>query len=239
MNHRIAKQKFGILLLTVILLVMAIVPVYAVQQIDLEGTDGSITFTMSYSVQGGKNVKMNGGELQLYTVAYADSGNTGYFFNTKDGHFAGSAEAKSIEKMDTKQLAEKNAELARKLAEKAKKVNADQTAAIQDGKAEFSGLRSGLYLIVMPKADKTGASITPFLISVPDKDGNYAITAKPKPEIKAPTQTVTPTPTPKVPGKPKLPQTGQLWWPVLLMAGAGIILVCGGMWLRRRPENKK
>ena len=121
----------------------------------------------------------------------------------------------------------------------AKKVNADQTAAIQDGKAEFSGLRSGLYLIVMPKADKTGASITPFLISVPDKAGNYAITAKPKPEIKAPTQTVTPTPTPKVPGKPKLPQTGQLWWPVVLMAGAGFILVLGGMWLRRRPETKK
>lgn len=39
------------------------------------------------------------------------------------------------------------------------------------------------------------------------------------------------------PGKPGLPQTGMLWWPVPLLAGAGILLFMGG-WHRMRKEER-
>lgn len=47
--------------------------------------------------------------------------------------------------------------------------------------------------------------------------------------------TPTPTPTPPV-GPPDLPQTGQLWWPVALLAGAGIILFLIGF-IRNRGAS--
>ena len=35
---------------------------------------------------------------------------------------------------------------------------------------------------------------------------------------------------------PEIPKTGQLWWPVGLLAGAGALLLIGGLMLRRREE---
>lgn len=37
---------------------------------------------------------------------------------------------------------------------------------------------------------------------------------------------------------PKLPQTGQLWWPVPLLAAAGLGLICVGLSMRKRDENE-
>lgn len=39
------------------------------------------------------------------------------------------------------------------------------------------------------------------------------------------------------PGEEELPQTGQLWWPVLLLAGAGMVLVLVGLVRRRGSED--
>jgi len=56
------------------------------------------------------------------------------------------------------------------------------------------------------------------------------------------TNTYTPPTTP--PGtttkKTKLPQTGQLWWPVPVLAGAGVLLILAGLFYRRtgRGENE-
>lgn len=38
--------------------------------------------------------------------------------------------------------------------------------------------------------------------------------------------------------KTKLPQTGQLWWPVPLLAAAGLGLICVGLSMRKRDENE-
>ena len=38
--------------------------------------------------------------------------------------------------------------------------------------------------------------------------------------------------------KTKLPQTGQLWWPVPLLAAAGLGLICVGLSMRKREENE-
>ena len=36
----------------------------------------------------------------------------------------------------------------------------------------------------------------------------------------------------------KLPQTGQLWWPVPLLAGGGIVFIAMGLRIRSRKENQ-
>lgn len=42
------------------------------------------------------------------------------------------------------------------------------------------------------------------------------------------------TPPPKTPMPDRLPQTGQLWWPVPLLLAAGLVLVIAGLLRRRR-----
>lgn len=52
-----------------------------------------------------------------------------------------------------------------------------------------------------------------------------------------PTTPTTPTtPGQTTPGKPTLPQTGQLWWPVPALAGAGMLCFLVG-WLRARRDH--
>ena len=42
---------------------------------------------------------------------------------------------------------------------------------------------------------------------------------------------------PSTPDKPVLPQTGQLNWPVPVLAGGGIALVAAGLWLSRKRRH--
>lgn len=42
----------------------------------------------------------------------------------------------------------------------------------------------------------------------------------------------------RVAGESRLPQTGQLWWPVFLLAGCGIVLILLGMWRRGSGRDK-
>ena len=53
----------------------------------------------------------------------------------------------------------------------------------------------------------------------------------------APSPTPVPTPTPPVPDEPKLPQTGQMWWPVPVLLAAGIVLFAAGLLLVRQEEG--
>lgn len=51
-----------------------------------------------------------------------------------------------------------------------------------------------------------------------------------------------PTPPPAKPGKPggsKLPQTGQLWWPVPVLLAGGLLLIILGLLRRRRAQNEE
>ncbi|MDD7341362.1 MAG: Cna B-type domain-containing protein [Firmicutes bacterium] len=45
--------------------------------------------------------------------------------------------------------------------------------------------------------------------------------------------------TPPQPGKPTLPQTGQLWWPVPVLIAAGLLFVVIGLLRRRGAANEK
>jgi len=134
------------------------------------------------------------------------------------------------------------------------------------GVVKFSNLSMGVYLFLQTKAADGYKAVNPFLMSIPvwDEEANvwvYDIQAYPKPEIVKETEsettpTTTETPTkpnlPKTPGsstpgtptgdtttvsKLKLPQTGQLNWPIPVMGISGLMLIIIGHVVRPRRND--
>lgn len=192
-----------------------------------ENKTGSITIHMK-DVDTGKDVP--GGKLRLYRVAkpVRDDGNDSWVLTEA---FAGCPV--TLDDIGA-------AELASKLLEYAKehKLSGTDAAVGQDAKLQLSDLPSGLYLVVQVTPASGYSAITPFLVSLPAVENGqyiYDVDATPKLELKkAPP---TPTPPPQTPSR-KLPQTGQLWWPVLLLAISGAVLVYGGAVKNRRSREK-
>lgn len=111
------------------------------------------------------------------------------------------------------------------------------------GVASFSGLPVGLYLVTGETFRTDGASVVPapFMICLPDlSDGDewlYDVQAGVKSQIIPDASSDTSSGGSSSSGKPsqgKLPQTGQLWWPVpvLLLTGAAFTAL-GAARLRR------
>lgn len=108
----------------------------------------------------------------------------------------------------------------------------------------FSDLKCGLYLVVGHEITVDNITYTskPFLLILPEyaDDGtwNYNVTAFPKSgsaekQPDNPPDTP-PTPPDNPPDTPnKLPQTGQLWWPVPVLLFSGIVCVLVGV-IRRK-----
>ncbi len=71
---------------------------------------------------------------------------------------------------------------------------------------------------------------------LPDPSGNVT----PTPSVPAPSTTPTPTNPPGNPpsggGGDRLPQTGQLWWPVWLLCAAGVVMILSGAVVRRKKK---
>ena len=110
-----------------------------------------------------------------------------------------------------------------------------------DGTVVFEELKLGLYLVAQGDPAEGYEAINPFLIGVPNlEDGvyTYQVEASPKVSVK-PLPTEPPKPTEPRPPEPYLPQTGQLNWPVPLMAAAGLVLFVMGwsMWRKGRYES--
>ena len=98
-----------------------------------------------------------------------------------------------------------------------------QTQSVENGKAVFTDLPTGLYLIVQEQAAEGFSKLGAFLVSVPymeDGEYQYHVTAAIKSEIEREPEPTDPPPT--IPDDPKLPQTGQLNWPIPLM----IVEIC-------------
>ncbi len=123
-----------------------------------------------------------------------------------------------------------------------------------EGRAVFSNLELGLYLIAQETPAAGYQAIAPFSVTVPYWDGKqllYDLNANPKPETAKPvvtppvtlvvTPTVRPTLTPipvnPVNPSPLLPQTGQLWWPVPLLIAAGAVLFLSGIRTEKRRKQ--
>lgn len=244
--------KLTAIFASAVLMMGAAVPVLATESaaagnwpVETGKTDCSIFLTLKYTDKATKTEKnMSGGDLSIYTVATVKEEN-GYSFDITGGKFADSADVAGIPAMNSKELEENNAKIANALDKNISGVEADQTVAVADGACKFENLTPGLYLVRQSADSDGGIKINPFLVSIPGENGVYDIKAAPKKGIEVPTTPTppgkgTPTPTPGKPGTPPsgsksvLPQTGQLWWPLPLLCGAGLVLVISGFVLKRK-----
>ena len=201
--------------------------------VDVDKADCSITLLLEY-MEGEETKTLVGGSIALYTLATVKVDN-GYMFDVASGKFADVEEVQGIPSMDSAALNEVNATLARSLEALAGDREADASATIENGEAVFTNLTPGLYLLIQPELSEGERKMNPFLLSIPDANGDYEVTAKPKPGIYIP-PTEPETPLETTPPE-EIPQTGQEWWPVWLMAGAGVLLVLIGVFARIKEER--
>ena len=230
------RGNLKIMLAVILLLALAVIApknAMAFDTIDMSKT-GEISVTIKDSKTGDP---VGGGSLTIYKVADVVVDN-GYKFDASGTAFKSAGGDYSSD-------ASLDAALASKLADYAKSNSISGTTLSigSNGVATASDLDLGLYLIVQNKAAKGYGSVKPFLVSVPQRqeDGTYIykVVATPKPGTKidkdpTPTPTRKPTSTPTPTPHDKIPQTGQLWWPVFAMAAAGVVCLVIGMAVKRR-----
>lgn len=219
------KRIFS-LLFAVVLLLSLCLPVQALD-VPQERNDCRVEILVRY---GGKNI--TGGTLTIVKVGdvHEDDGN--YSFRRVLDNAA-------LEDVQTPEAA--------KSLDAFYKDNADfafftQTVNVTDGKAVFSPLPTGLYLVRQEKAANGYSKLESFLVSVPFlEDGKYQydVTASAKTELEQEAVKKPSKPSnPSKPNDPSLPQTGQLNWPVPLLAIAGVVLFAAG-WLIRFSKRKE
>ena len=170
----------------------------------------SITVSMTYK---GKAVR--GGTLALYKVGDVAEDDGNYSFVPVEEIQADIPEFGDIESPD---LAGRLAELKGKLTP----VTSDPVTVDKDGNATFPGY----------------GKTAPFLVSVPylyADEYQYDVTSQPKTDLE---REVKPTAPPSPGGGKKLPQTGQLWWPVPVLACAGLGCIAVGLFRRREARDE-
>lgn len=185
----------------------------------------SITFTCD-----GQPIS-DGNKVGIFKVADAVVDN-GYKF-VWNGEFA------AVGAMP-KDLDAVNGELARRLVNIAKDKQVPLYRNSQEldekGNVTFNGLDVGLYLVVhvkkveitLPDKSTVTYTINPFLVSIPQKeDGKLIYDVATNPKV-APEKDTTPPPKKVVPPPKRVPQTGQMWWPVFVLGAAGMILITVG-----------
>ncbi len=126
------------------------------------------------------------------------------------------------------------------------KVSGQELSISKDGSAGAEDLKTGLYLVAQKRAASGYYDIKPFLIGLPYQESGtieYQVDASPKLEYQKKdgskpddNKPVSPTPTPTAKPKPtgKIPQTGQLNWPIPILAGLGILFCILGSLERKR-----
>lgn len=220
-------------ILALCVLFYAAVPAYAADELPDLSRKGSLTVTIR-----DKEALVSGGSLTLYQVGKIEVSNGDYSYALTEAFAPSGASLKDLE----------SASLAKSLADFAKEKNlSGQTLQIGvDGKAYAGDLPLGVYLVVQKELSDGYAAINPFLVSIPmTEDGKltYDVNATPKVETEHQPGEDTPPDSPPTtppgttpPPGSKLPQTGQLWWPVPILACAGLVFFVIGL-VRRRNDQ--
>lgn len=174
---------------------------------------GSVSITLQDKKS---NKAISGVSFKLYSVGDIEctSDNPEYSYN-KDF----SASEMVLQDIQKEELAEYLAKYASE-----KKISGITKETDNQGKVEWTQLDLGLYLVVQTERVQGEFETKPFLVSVPfcegdDADWTYDIDASPKMEI-----VVKDTPKPDKPKNPSLIQTGQLNWPIPVLAGVGVVV---------------
>lgn len=228
----IRRSMLTVLLLAVLLLGMA-VPVVAgplsgslpAEELDLN-KKGSVKVTLEYE---GKPVK--DGEMALIQVADLLPENGGISFRYTDDFEGCTIE---LGDMSSPTLAK---DLAAAVPAKAAWVKKNIGA---DGSIVFPELVPGLYLVRQSKASTGYKAADPFLVLVPTTDGTswkYDVDSTPKLEISQEETTPPSGPPSNPPGR--IPQTGQVNWPIPVLALAGLIMIVLGLVIRAGDKNRR
>ncbi len=227
------KRKKGIvgLLLTLLLLCSSSTALAAVDcaSLDFHKT-GSITITLD---------SVTDGALTLYPVAvlYLDDGNMAYAYTEAfQGCTASLADVTDAALGST---------LAAYVEEEG--VAGTEKTIGTNGQVTFRGLSLGLYLVTQTTKSTGYYEIEPFLVTVPLEKNDawsYAVDASPKVEVEAEPYVETPKDTTegtKTTAKAgtKLPQTGQLNWPIPVLAASGLLLFSMGWYLTYVDKRRK
>lgn len=108
----------------------------------------------------------------------------------------------------------------------------------QNGEVVFDSLDRGIWLVFCQEEQEY--RFNPYFVFLPQTINGkvqYEVVAEPKME-----QYIT-EPAPEIPNTNqtdgKLPQTGQLWWPILMLSIAGVCLVILGIIELRNKRNEK
>ena len=205
------KQITALLLSVACLLNMG---VSAHEAVD-EGAEGTITVEMKYEGEA-----VTGGALTAYRVGEVQEADGNYLFVKTEAMEAFEGTYENIG----------SAELAESIAAYVEEKNIESYGEAENtnGRAIFSDLKTGLYLIVQTEASEGYEPLKPFLVSIPmNEDGHYIydVNAEGKFELYKP---VTPPDTPD----PELPHTGQLNWPIPVLVVSGLLLFVAGWVLR-------
>lgn len=193
---------------------------------------GSITVVMK-NEETDKAVP--GGELCLYYVAEMQEQGMKYCYTNK---FA--ICGFSLKDMEDDLLPKKLAEFA-----ETQNVSGVKKEIDENGTAVYEDLTAGLYLVIQTKEANGYYKINPFLISVPmqeDEQWIYDVCSLPKMEslsekIYSSSTTIS---TPTTQKETLIPKTGQLWWPVPVLAFAGSACILIGLMLKKwETKNAK
>ena len=199
---------------------------------DLSGK-GSLTLTMNYNGQ-----PLNSGKVNILALGEVQAiSKSQYDFKL----FA------SLGKETLTQEELYDADVAKSLLSNAKNFYGKNiiSESISGGKVEFKDLSAGLYVVWQEESDACDglSAFQPFLISVPRwQDDAFVMDVVAAPKV--PLQDAPPPPetTPPPPPPPELPNTGQLNWPIPVMAVSGVMLMIVGLILcvnRKRNNYEK
>lgn len=224
------QKRLAALMMAACLTLALTVTAYAHEAVDMSRT-GSITVTMKYN---GNLVP--GGKLTLYRVAEVREDDGNYSFALTD-EFEESGVSLDVDNMDDSALARTASVLADYVSDKGL---SGKTVTVDDnGTAAASDLALGLYLVVQTEAASGYNAASPFLVSVPmNENGSYVYDVDATPKLGVLTEKEPEPSKPTTPTEPTLPQTGQLNWPVPVMAALGMSLLLLGIALRSGRKGK-
>lgn len=219
----------GIILCALCVIVLSVLPVSAAEE------SGSLTLRCVFSVDDGDRT-LQGDEYSLVKIADAAITDSSVTYTTLPLFDSYDCDWQNIP-------ASKMNEKAKALAyfcEKNRYYTSSKTTD-KNGELKFEKLEIGLYLVARTKVDPSNEDFItdPLLVFIPEYVNDeviYDVVVTPKFSYSSPNQ----------PGSPgasdtsfdgMLPQTGQLLWPVTVLAVLGCFLILGGSSLLRKEGS--
>lgn len=247
-------MKIKILAAVISILLLLPLPVSAEDRVpDLETKTASLTVSFAYTQEDGNETGIEGAGFAIYKVASLAAAGGSAEWQTLEPYrqfavYDGNRE-NTYNGLDT----DASITLAGKMEQVENKKAYSIGTTGRDGKITFNIPPSdfGMYLVVQTKAADGYTGTDPFLVSIPEAEGdpsvwNYAVTAAPKKAVKkgeAPTPTVTATISPELSGKDRsgddMATGDQIKTSYLILLFIGALGMTAGILMNTKTSKKE